>query len=328
MNTMMKAAVVRYPGPPDVLEWADVETPRPGPGEVVIEIKASGVNNADLLQCQGLYPVPPDDSPLLGLECSGTISALGSEVDGWAVGDEVCALLNGGGYAQAVAVPSTQLLAKPAELSFEEAASLPEAACTVYSNIAMLARLQPGETFLVHGGTSGIGSLAIQWAKGLGAHVLTTAGTPHKVAQAVALGADAAINYREEDFAGAVRKATNGRGADVILDIVGAPYLARNIRCLAPDGRIVMIGGDVSPTVLGIGELMAKRGSVAATTLRSRSPRQKAAIVDAVRSDLWPMVTDGRIRPVVGNTVPMHEASRAHQLLAEGNVVGKVVMTV
>ncbi|GGS32135.1 NAD(P)H quinone oxidoreductase [Streptomyces humidus] len=327
MNTMMKAVVVRYPGPPDVLKWADVDAPRPGPGEVVIEVGASGVNNADLLQRQGLYPVPPDDSPLLGLECSGTISALGSEVDGWAVGDEVCALLNGGGYAQAVAVPSTQLLAKPAELSFEEAASLPEAACTVYANIGMLARLQPGETFLVHGGTSGIGSLAVQWAKALGAHVLTTAGTPHKVAQAASLGADAAINYREEDFAVAVREATDGRGADVILDMVGAPYLARNVRSLARDGRIVMIGGDMSSTVLGIGELMAKRGSVAATTLRSRSRSQKAEIVDAVRKHLWPMVADGRIRPVVGHIVPMDEASRAHQLLAEGNVVGKVVMT-
>ncbi|TQJ56903.1 putative PIG3 family NAD(P)H quinone oxidoreductase [Streptomyces sp. SLBN-115] len=328
MNTMMKAVVARYPGPPDVLEWADVDAPRPGPGEVVIDIRASGVNNADLLERQGLYPVPPDHSPVLGLECSGTISALGSEVDGWAVGDEVCALLNGGGYAQAVAVPSTQLLAKPAKLSFEEAASLPEAACTVYANIGMLARLRPGETFLVHGGTSGIGSLAVQWAKALGAYVLATAGTPHKVARAASLGADVAINHREEDFTIAVCEATNGRGADVILDMVGAPYLARNIRALARDGRIVMIGGDVSSTVLGIGELMAKRGSVAATTLRSRSRSQKAEIVDAVRTKLWPMVADGRIRPVVGHIVPMDEASRAHQLLAEGNVVGKVVMTV
>jgi len=192
----------------------------------------------------------------------------------------------------------------------------------------MLARLQPGETFLVHGGTSGIGSLAIQWAKALGAHVLTTARTPHKVAQAVALGADAAINYREDDFTVAVLEATHGRGADVILDIVGAPYLARNIRALARDGRIVMIGGDVSSAVLDIGELMAKRGSVAATTLRSRSLSQKTMIVDAVRTGLWPMVADGRIRPVVGSTMPMDQASRAHQLLAEGNVVGKVVMTV
>ncbi|MFF4623428.1 zinc-binding dehydrogenase [Nonomuraea jabiensis] len=180
---------------------------------------------------------------------------------------------------------------------------------------------------MVHGGTSGIGSLAVQWAKALGARVLTTAGTPHKVAQAISLGADTAINHREEDFTIAVREATDGRGADVVLDMVGAPYLARNIRAVAQDGRIVMIGGDMSSTVLDIGELMAKRGSVAATTLRTRSRSQKAEIVDAVRTHLWPMVADGQIRPVVGHIVPMDEASRAHQLLAEGNVVGKVVMT-
>ncbi|GAB2865220.1 NAD(P)H-quinone oxidoreductase [Actinocorallia aurea] len=319
---------MRHPGPPGVLEWADVRTPQPGPDEVVIDVRAIGVNNADLLQRQGLYPVPPSDSPLLGLECSGTISHLGSEVDDWAVGDEVCALLNGGGYAQAVAVPATQVLAKPTGLSFEEAASLPEAACTVYANIGMLTGLRPGETFLVHGGTSGIGSLAIQWAKALGAHVLTTTGTSHKAAQAVALGADIAINYREEDFTSAVAEATNGHGADVILDIVGAPYLARNIRALAQDGRIVMIGGDVSSALLGIGELMAKGGSLAATTLRPRSRKQKANIVDAVRMNMWPMVSDGRIRPVIGGSVPLREASRAHQLLTEGNVVGKIVMTV
>lgn len=325
---MMKAVVVRTPGPPDVLEWVTVEAPQPGPGEVVVEVRASGVNNADLLQRQGMYPVPADDSPLLGLECSGSISAVGEGVDDWAVGDEVCALLNGGGYAQAVAVPAAQVLPKPANLSFEEAASLPEAACTVYSNIAMLARLKPGETFLVHGGTSGIGSLAIQWAKARGARVLVTAGTPHKVARSVELGADVAINYREEDFATAVWEGTHGHGADVILDIVGAPYLTRNIRALAPDGRLVIIGGGVSPTPLGIGELMAKRGSVAATTLRSRSHRQKAEIVDAVRVNLWPMVADGRVRPVVDSVVPMDSAARAHQLLADGKVVGKVVLTV
>ncbi|GAA1689664.1 NAD(P)H-quinone oxidoreductase [Nonomuraea maheshkhaliensis] len=324
----MKAVVVRTPGTPDVLEWVTVEAPRPGPGELVIDVRATGVNKADLLQRQGMYPVPADDSPLLGLECSGSISAVGVGVAGWAVGDEVCALLNGGGYAQSVSVPAGQVLPKPANLSFVQAASLPEAACTVYSNIAMLARLKPGETFLVHGATSGIGSFASQWAKASGARVLATAGTPHKVARSAEFGADVTINYREEDFATEVWKATQGHGADVILDIVGGPYLARNVRALAAGGRLVMIGGDVSPTALDIGELMAKRGSVAATTLRSRSHRQKAEIVAAVRANVWPMVADGRIRPIVDTVLPMHDAAQAHQLLADGKVVGKVVLTV
>ncbi|MFH9089175.1 NAD(P)H-quinone oxidoreductase [Streptomyces sp. NPDC017673] len=324
----MKAIIVEAPGFAGAMRWAETDVPVPGPGEVLVEVRASGVNNADILQRQGAYPVPSHDSPLLGLECSGIVRALGEGVTDWAVGDEVCALLNGGGYAEAVAVSAAQVLPKPAGLTFEEAAALPEAACTVVSNIGMGARLRSGDTFLVHGGTSGIGTFAIQWARALGARVLTTAGTPEKVARAAGLGADVAINYRQDDFVTGVLAATRGHGADVILDIVGAPYLDRNIRCLADDGRIVMIGGDVSPARLDIAALMARRGSVSATTLRARGHEQKANIVRAVRAEVWPMVERGLVRPVVDSVVPITDATRAHRILEEGRAVGKVVMTV
>ncbi|MEU8936090.1 NAD(P)H-quinone oxidoreductase [Streptomyces sp. NPDC048409] len=325
---MAQAIVISSPGSTDVMQWKDVQLPAAAAGEVVIDIRASGVNNADILQRQGMYPVPADDSSILGLECSGIIGAVGHGVTEWSVGDKVCALLNGGGYATEVAVPAAQVLPKPEKLTFEQAASLPEAACTVFSNIGMLARLQPGETLLMHGGTSGIGTLAIQWAKALGAHVITTAGTPAKVIRAKEIGADVSINYRQQDFPSAVMEATGGKGANVIFDIVGAPYLDRNINCLAPDGRIVMIGGDVSPATLSISALMMKRGSISATTLRARDHIQKAKIVSAVHKEIWPMVEKGLIQPVIDSLVPMAQAARAHQMLESGAAVGKVVLTV
>ncbi|MGW6487633.1 NAD(P)H-quinone oxidoreductase [Streptomyces sp. NPDC055056] len=323
----MQAVLVPSPGTVDAMKWTLTNTPEPGTDEVQIEVRATGVNNADILQRQGLYPVPTDDSPLLGLECAGVVSAVGAGVTQWHVGDQVCALLNGGGYAEWVVVPAAQVLPMPDSLTYVEAAALPEAACTVFSNIGMLAQLSPGETFLVHGGTSGIGTLAIQWAKALGARVLTTAGTPQKVARAIQIGADTAINYRSEDFPCKVMDVTDGRGADVILDLVGAPYLDRNIHCLALDGRLVMIGCDVTAATLDIGALMRKRGSVSATTLRARSKDQKARIVEAVRKEMWPMVADGRIRPVVETSVPMERVAEAHTILEEGKAVGKVVLT-
>jgi putative PIG3 family NAD(P)H quinone oxidoreductase len=324
----MKAIVVRAPASAEDMRWSETSAPSAGPGEVLVEIKASGVNNADVLQRQGAYPVPSHDSPLLGLECAGVVRALGEGVTEWSVGDEVCALLNGGGYAEAVAVPATQVLPKPAALTFEESAALPEAACTVVSNIGMTSPLRSGETFLVHGGTSGIGSFALQWAKAIGARVLTTAGTPEKVARALDLGADVAVNYREEDFVAAVLDATAGHGADVILDVVGAAYLDRNIHCLAQDGRIVMIGGDVSPARLDIAALMARRGSVSATTLRARGHAQKARIVSTVRAEVWPLVERGAVRPVIDTVLPIAQASRAHRILEEGRAVGKVILAV
>ncbi|WP_093788432.1 NAD(P)H-quinone oxidoreductase [Actinacidiphila guanduensis] len=324
----MKAIVVPSPGPAEVMHWTSVDTPAPGPGELLVDVRASGVNNADILQRQGAYPVPTGDSPLLGLECAGVVRALGEGVDGWAVGDEVCALLNGGGYAEQVAVPAAQVLPKPATLTFEEAAALPEAACTVVSNVGMGAGLRAGETFLVHGGTSGIGTFAIQWAKAIGAGVLTTAGTHRKTDRARDLGADEAINYRQEDFVAAVLAATGGRGADVILDVVGAPYLDRNVHCLAPDGRLVIIGGSVSPASLDLAALMTRRGSVSATTLRARGSEQKARIVSTVRDEVWPLVEQGLIRPVIDTVVPVTEASRAHRVLEEGQAVGKVVLVI
>ncbi len=295
--------------------------------DVVVDVRAAGVNNADLLQREGAYPVPAGASQVLGLECSGVISRVGSEVTDWSVGDPVCALLSGGGYAEQVVVPAAQLLPKPGSCTFVEAAALPEAACTVYANLAMKAALGSGMTLLVHGGTSGIGSFAIQWAKAIGARVITTAGTSAKVERVRELGADVAINYREENFLEATLEATEGRGVDVILDIVGAPYLDRNTRCLAPDGHLVIIGGDLSPGALDLASLFTRRASMSATTLRSRPARQKAEIVAAVRSHVLPLVEQGRIRPLVDTVLPMDRAAEAHRLLSEGRVMGKVVLT-
>lgn len=323
----MHAVVITKPGDPDVLQWTEVEDPVPGEGEVLVDVAASGVNRADLMQRQGFYPPPPGAPPYPGLECSGIIAAAGPGVTGWQPGDAVCALLAGGGYAEKVAVPAGQLLPAPAGVSLRHAAALPETACTVYSNVFLGARLKAGETLLVHGGGSGIGTMAIQLAKQAGATVAVTAGSAEKLKSCRELGADITVNYRDEDFVQVVKEATEGRGADVILDIIGAKYLDRNIDVLAPDGRIANIGMQGGRKAeLDMGKLMVKRGTLSCTTLRSRPLDQKAAIVSAVREHVWPLVEAGAIRPVVYRELPFAEAAEAHRIIAASTHTGKVLL--
>ncbi|MGN7967083.1 NAD(P)H-quinone oxidoreductase [Microbacterium sp. 22179] len=323
---MTSAVRFTHPGPPEVLRLVPVARPEPAAHEVRIRVHAAGINNADLLERRGHYPVPPGAPEGPGLECAGVIEAVGADVDGWSIGDEVCALLAGGGYAEEVVVPATQIMPKPRSLTMVEAAGLPEVACTVYSNLGMIAGLTAGQTVLVHGGAGGIGSFAVQWAKAIGARVIATAGSDAKAAAARTFGADVAINYRDEDFAAATLAATHGRGADAILDIVGAPYLERNIESLALDGHLVIIGGTTGPTTLDLWELMSRRASVSATLLRARPATQKAAIVAGVIRDVLPLVDSGAIRGAVDAVFPLAEAGRAHALLESGTTVGKVVL--
>jgi putative PIG3 family NAD(P)H quinone oxidoreductase len=290
----MRAVTISEPGGPDVLGWGEAPDPVCGPGEVLIDVAATAVNRADLLQRQGFYPPPPGASEILGLECSGVISEVGEGVTGWAVGDEVCALLSGGGYAERVAVPAGQVLPKPSGVELATAAALPEVTCTVWSNVFLLAGLRRGDTFLVHGGSSGIGTMAIQLGVRAGARVFTTAGSEAKLDFCRELGAEVLINYRDEDFAERVAEETGGAGVDVILDIIGAKYLASNVRSLATGGRLVSIGMQGGTKAeLDMGLLMRKRAAVLATTLRARpatGPGGKAEIVAAVRHDVWPDV--------------------------------------
>ncbi|MCF3173601.1 NAD(P)H-quinone oxidoreductase [Streptomyces sioyaensis] len=325
----MRAITIPEPGGPEALVRADVPDPQPAEGEVLIEVAASAVNRADLLQRQGFYDPPPGSSPYPGLECSGRITALGPGVHGWAVGDEVCALLAGGGYAEQVAVPAGQVLPVPAGLDLVTAAALPEVTCTVWSNVFMIAHLRPGETLLVHGGASGIGTMAIQLAKAVGARVAVTAGGPEKLARCAELGADILIDYREQDFVQEIRKATDGAGADVILDIIGAKYLQRNVKALAVSGRLAIIGlqGGVKAE-LNLAALMAKRAAITGAGLRARPLNEKAAIVAAVREHVWPLIANGQVRPIVDRTLPMAEAAEAHRIVEASAHVGKVVLTV
>ncbi|GAA1074311.1 MULTISPECIES: NAD(P)H-quinone oxidoreductase [Pseudonocardia] len=316
-------------GGPEQMTWAEVPDPEPGPGEVVLDIVSSAVNRADLLQVQGNYPVPPGASEILGLECAGRIAALGAGVTGWSVGDEVCALLAGGGYATKVAVPAPQLLPVPAGVSLEEAGGLPEVACTVWSNVFLEGRLAEGETFLVQGGSSGIGTHAIQVAKALGARVAATAGHADRLQFCRDLGADIVIDYHD-DIAEELKKATDGHGADVILDNMGAKGLANNLSALARDGRLMIIGmqGGVKAE-LNIGALLAKRGHVSAMGLRGRpvdGPHSKAEIVDGVRENVWPLFADGRVKPVVFERFAMSDAADAHRRLDAGGVTGKLLL--
>ncbi|MFD8649098.1 NAD(P)H-quinone oxidoreductase [Streptomyces mirabilis] len=316
----MKAVSIKESGGPEVLEWIDVEDPSPAAGEVVIDVVASALNRADIMQRWGLYPLQPGTSPYPGLEVSGRISALGEGVTGWQVGDEVCALLTGGGYAQKVAVPAGQLLTVPKGISLVEAAGLPEAVATVWSNIVMTAGLQEGETLLVHGGAGGIGTFAIQIAKALGARVVTTVGGPEKAARARELGADVTIDYRTQDFA-------EHGPYDVILDVVGGQYLERNIQSLAADGRLVIIGlQNGLEGQLNLAEIVFKRISVHGTTLRTRSKEQKAAIVAEVQDKVWPLIENGTVQLVIDQTLPMAEAAEAHRLMEAGGHIGKIVL--
>ena len=316
----MYAVTITQPGGPEVLRWTEVPDPQPGPGEVLIDIHASAVNRADILQRQGGYEPPPGTSPYPGLECSGYLTE-GSQTR------QVCALLSGGGYAEKVAVPAGQVLPAPAGLTLDEAAGLPEVACTVWSNIVDLAKLRPGETILVHGGGSGIGTFTIQFAKAIGARVVTTARRAKHDALKE-LGADATIDYTEEDFTEATMRATDGRGADVIFDIVGAKYLPRNVKTLATGGRLVVIGMQGGRKgELDLSTLMTKRALVAATTLRARPAEDKARIVAGVRRDIWPLVESGAIKVIVDRRLHMSQAATAHRIVEASEHIGKVLLT-
>jgi putative PIG3 family NAD(P)H quinone oxidoreductase len=319
----MHAIVIENPGEPDVLRWTEVPDPVVGPGEVLLDVVAAGVNRADLSQRKGAYPPPPGAPEYPGLEASGRIAALGEGVTGWSVGDEVCALLAGGGYAERVAVSAGQLLPVPKGVSLVEAAGLPEVVCTVWSNVFMLAGLREGESFLVHGGSSGIGTMAIQLAKAHGARVLCTAGSEEKLERCRELGADIAINYRTEDF---VKEA---RPVDVILDNMGAEYLARNVETLGTGGRLMIIGFQSGARAeLNLGKLMSRRASIQSTGLRARPGEEKAEIVASVREHVWPLLESGAVRSITDRTVPMHDAAAAHRILEESTHIGKILLTV
>ncbi|GAA2208547.1 NAD(P)H-quinone oxidoreductase [Nonomuraea monospora] len=316
----MRAIEIVAPGGPEVLEWREVPDPPVERGDVLIDVTASAVNRADVLQRQGFYDPPPGSSPYPGLEVSGVVAEVGADVEQFKPGDEVCALLGGGGYAERVAVPWQQVMPVPDKVALREAAGLPEAACTVWSNVFMVGRLRRGETLLVHGGASGIGTFAVQLAKALGSHVVATVGSAEKAERVRELGADEVINYREEDFADKVR-------ADVILDIMGAKYLAGNVQALRTGGRLVIIGlqggrkGEID-----LGAMLSKRLSVHATTLRARPVDEKGVIVRSVVDNVWPLVAAGAVRPVVYAEVPMSEAAQAHRMLDSGEHVGKILL--
>jgi putative PIG3 family NAD(P)H quinone oxidoreductase len=324
----VKAIVISEPGGPEVLRWQDVNDLTPGPGEVLIDVAGSAVNRADIMQRQGHYPPPQGASPYPGLECSGRIAALGTEVDaGFSIGDEVCALLAGGGYAEQVAVPAGQVLPVPAGVDLVEAAGLPEVVCTVWSNVFMAAGLRPGETLLVHGGSSGIGTMAIQLARHVGARVAVTAGSAEKLERCRELGAEILVNYRDEDFVEALREATEGLGADVVLDNMGAKYLARNLDVLAPNGRVVIIGMQGGTKAeLDLGLLMRKRGAVISTSLRARPSDEKAAIVASVREHVWPLLAAGDVRPIIDRKIAMADAAEAHRVIETSDHIGKVLL--
>jgi putative PIG3 family NAD(P)H quinone oxidoreductase len=327
----MRAVIAPEPGGPEALVLTDLPDPEPGPGEVVLDVAATAVNRADTLQRQGNYPPPKGASEVLGLECSGTVSAVGDDVEGWQVGDQACALLAGGGYAEKVAVPAGQLMPVPEGVDLVTAGALPEVACTVWSNVFMIAGLQPEETLLVHGGAGGIGTMAIQLGHALGARVVTTAGSAEKLEVCRSLGADVTINYRDEDFVERVKDldaGPNGPGADVILDNMGASYLDRNVSALATEGRLVIIGmqGGIKGE-LNIGKLLGKRGAVIATSLRARPVEEKAAICAAVVEHVWPLVAAGRVRPMVHTSMPLDQVAEAHRLMEDSGHVGKIVLT-
>jgi putative PIG3 family NAD(P)H quinone oxidoreductase len=324
----MRAVTLPSYGGPEVLTLADVPDPEVAAGEVLIDVAATAVNRADLLQRMGFYNPPPGASPYPGLECAGRIAALGEGVAGWQIGDEVCALLAGGGYAEVVAVPAGQVLPVPAGVSLIDAAALPEVVCTVWSNVFQLAALQPGEVFLVHGGTSGIGTMAIQLAARHGARVLCSVGSPDKVKRAEELGAERAIRYRDEDFVEVVRSMTKGSGADVILDNMGAKYLVPNVETLATDGRLVVIGMQGGTRgELDLGALMSKRAAVYATSLRARPAGEKAAIVESVLAGVWPAIEAGEVRPVIDRVLPLEKVADAHRALEESTHIGKILLT-
>src|SRR3954467_9151570 len=326
--TAMRAVIAPEPGGPEALVVTDRPDPVAGPGEVVIEMSGTAVNRADPLQRQGFYPPPPGASDVLGLECSGTVTSVGAGVDGWSPGDEVCALLAGGGDAEGVLVPAGQVMPVPAGVDLVTAGALPEVACTVWSNVFMIAGLQRDETLLVHGGAGGIGTFAIQLAHALGARVVTTAGSAEKLDVCRSLGADVTVNYREQDFVEEVRATTDGRGADVILDNMGAKYLARNLDALAIEGRLVVIGMQGgSKGEIDLGVLMRKRGAVIATSLRARPAEEKAAICSSAVENVWALVADGSVKTLVHTSLPLEQVAEAHRIMEASDHIGKIVLT-
>ena len=326
----MRCIEIRSPGGPEVLQPVDREDPVPGPGEVLIRVEAAGVNRPDVLQRRGRYPVPPDASDIPGLEVAGTVAALGDGVQSWRVGDRVCALVAGGGYATLCVAPAAQCLPVPAPLDFISAAAVPETFFTVWTNVFDRGRLQAGESALFHGGSSGIGTTAIQLAVARGARAFVTAGSDEKCRACEDLGAEHAINYRTDDFVEVVKRLTGGRGVDLVLDIVGGDYFARNIAALATGGRLVeigMMGGGMSATI-DLGDVLRRRLTITGSTLRPRSVEEKGAIAADLRREVWPLIEEGRVKPVVYRTFPLDEAAAAHQMMESSEHVGKIVLVV
>ena len=324
----MRAITIPEPGGPDALVLADVPAPTAGPGQVLVDVVAAGLNRADVMQRKGFYDPPPGASPYPGLEVSGRVAALGEGVDSFTVGDEVCVLLEGGGYAEQVAAPAGQVLPKPANVDLADAAGLAEVTCTVWSNVFMTANIHPGQWLLVHGGSSGIGTMAIQLAKAVGAHVAVTAGSQAKLDFCRELGAEVLVNYQDQDFVDELRAANNNHGADVILDNIGAKYLAKNVDALAVNGRLVTIGLQGGRKAeLDLGRLMSKRGAVIATTLRARPAAEKATIVAAVREHVWPLIEAGQVRPTINSRYPLDRAADAHREMEASTHIGKILLT-
>ncbi|MBD5785917.1 NAD(P)H-quinone oxidoreductase [Cellulosimicrobium terreum] len=323
----MRGVTISAPGGPEKLAVSELPDQTPGPDELVVQVAAAGVNRADLLQRAGGYPPPPGAPEWPGLEISGTVAAVGDEVVGWSTGDRVVALLDGGGYAEQARVRATQVLPVPLGVGLVDAAALPEAVCTAWDNLVDVGRLAPGEWVVVHGGSGGVGTMAVQLGAALGAHVVATAGGRDRADRCLDLGAVRAVDHRAEDFVAAVREASSGHGADVVLDVVGAAYLGRNLDVLATGGRLVVIGMQKGRRAeLDLGVLLARRATVAGTTLRSRPAHEKARIVRDVLTHVWPMLEDGRVRPVVHERLRLDEAARAHELLDSGEVFGKVLL--
>ncbi len=326
LSDSMLAMEIVAPGGPDVLQACSRPVPVPGHGQIVIRIAWAGVNRPDALQRAGAYAPPPDASPLPGLECSGTVVECGPGVTRWQIGDKVCALLPGGGYAEYATCPASHALPIPEGMTLKEAACLPETCFTVWSNVVMRGGLRAGETFLVHGGTSGIGTTAIQIARALGARVFATAGSAEKCRVCETLGAQRAFNYREEDFVTGLREAG---GADVILDMVGGPYIARNLKALADDGRLVQIAFlQGARAEIGLGEVMSRRLTITGSTLRPQSELAKARIAAEVETHVWPMIARGAVKVVLDSEFPLREAARAHERIESAHHIGKIVMRV
>ncbi|BCW90386.1 Phthiocerol synthesis polyketide synthase type I PpsC [Alphaproteobacteria bacterium SO-S41] len=329
LPTSMRAVRPQTPGKDGKPDLVIAPVPQPAAGEVLIKVKATALNRADLIQVQGFYPPPPGASDILGLECAGTIAALGEGVTKWRIGDEVVALIAGGGYAEYCAAPEGSCLAKPAALSWEEAGATAEAFFTVWTNVSDRCRLAPGETLLVHGGASGIGTTAIQLYAAQGHTVFATAGGPEKVALCEKLGAKRGIDYKSEDFVEVIKTQTSGKGVDVILDMVGGDYIPRNIQSLALEGRLVNIAYQQGSKVeVNFGSVLMKRLTVTGSTLRARTAAQKAQVAAGVLRDAWPLLESGRIKPVVDSVFPLEKVAEAHARMAAGTHAGKIVLTV